>query len=122
MAKKLIFVTAIVLKRDSKMVNFMLVGLEQSKDWILKNFKILTKNSKSGICIIYGQNGHKEPQSLNIPKNAKNGQTIDICDFNSPETRFKNGKLYVSGVRQSKDWISKTFEILTKKIQNQVPV
>ena len=31
MAKKLIFVTAIALKRDSKMVNFMLVGLDNRK-------------------------------------------------------------------------------------------
>ena len=42
-------------------------------------------------------------QKPKIQKNAENGQKIDICDCNSPETRFKNGKLYVSEVRQSKD-------------------
>ena len=37
-------------------------------------------------------------QKPKIPKIWENGKKIDICDCNSPETRFKNDKLYVSGV------------------------
>ena len=49
MTKKLIFVTAIALKRDSKMVNFMLVRLDNQKTEFRKLLKILTKKIQNQV-------------------------------------------------------------------------
>ena len=73
MAKKLIFVTAIALKRNLKMVNFMLVGLDNRKIEFRKLLKFRPKKFK--IRCLYNL-GSKWLQRAKKPKHTKNNAKI----------------------------------------------
>ena len=79
MPKKLIFVTAIPLKCDSTMINFMLGGVDNQKTQFRQSLKFWPKK-KSQISSLYNL-GPKQLKKPKIHKIAKNGQKVTKVSF-----------------------------------------